>query len=110
MRAGQLRHRITAQTVTTAADAAGQPIETWADWLISEPAELIETGGAETLRGQQIDATATHLVRVRYRAAWQDSGERRRIVFGARIIGVTNVRDVDGRRRELWITGAEVKA
>jgi len=106
MRAGTLRHRITIQTATFAPDAAHQPIPTWAAWLSNEPAEVLETAGAETVRGLQVSATATHLVRVRYRTGLT---ERMRIVWETRTLGILNVRDVDGRRRELWISCREAK-
>jgi len=106
MRAGTLRHRITIQQATTSPDAAGQPIATWSDWLPNEPAEVLETAGAETVRGVQVSATATHVVRVRFRDGY---GEQLRIVWGTRILGVVNARDVDGRRRELWISAREGK-
>ena len=106
MRAGTLRHRVTFQTDAGTADAAGQVIESWGATLTNEPAEVIETGGAETVRGQQVDATATHLVRVRYRTTIT---EQMRIVWGTRTLGIVNVRDVDGRRRELWIAAREIK-
>lgn len=106
MRAGTLRHRITIQSATEAADAAGQLIRTWSAWLEHEPAEVLETAGAETVRGLQVSANATHLVRIRYRA---DVTETKRIVWGTRTLGIVNVRDVDGRRRELWISCEEIK-
>lgn len=106
MRSGTLRHRITLQQDAGTADSAGQVIENWSTWLANEPAEVIETGGSESLRGQQIDATATHVVRIRYRTGVT---ERLRIVWGTRVLGIVNVRDIDGRRRELWITAREVK-
>lgn len=106
MRAGTLRHRITVQSATDAADAAGQLIRTWSAWLSNEPAEVIETTGGETIRGRQVSAEATHLVRVRYRSGY---GETKRIVWGTRTLGILHVRDVDGRGRELWIQAREEK-
>lgn len=106
MRAGTLRHRITVQQDAGVEDGSGQVLESWTAWLVNEPAEVVETGGAESLRGQQIDATATHVVRVRYRAGLD---ERKQIVWGTRTLGIVNVRDIDGRRRELWITARERK-
>jgi len=104
MRAGTLRHRITIQTATEAPDAAGQLIRTWSAWLSNEPAEVQETAGAETVRGLQVAAEATHLVRVRFRTGITSE---HRILWGSRVLGIVNVRDVDGRRRELWISCRE---
>jgi len=106
MRAGQLRHRITIQQDTGSEDAAGQVVESWAAWLSNEPAEVIETGGAERVFGQQVDATATHVVRIRYR---EGVTEQMRIVWGGRLLGISNARDRDGRRRELWISCKALK-
>jgi len=106
MQSGRLRHRIDFQTNAGTADAAGQVVDSWSDTYTNEPAEVIETGGAEALFGHRIDATATHVVRCRYRAGLS---EEMQIVWGSRTLGIVNVRDYDGRRRELWITCREVK-
>jgi SPP1 family predicted phage head-tail adaptor len=106
MRSGMLRHRINLQTATQTPDAAGQLSPTWSTTYANEPAEVIETGGGEAVRGQQIDATATHLVRIRYRAGIT---ELMRIVWGTRTLNVINARDLDGRRRELWVACKESK-
>jgi head-tail adaptor len=106
MQAGRLRHRITIERDAGTADAAGQVIASWQTWLANEPAEVIETGGAEKLRGFTIDATASHVVRLRYRDGLH---ERLRCRWGARILGIVNARDIDGRGREAWLMCEELK-
>lgn len=104
MRAGTLRHRITIQSATEAKDAAYQTIRTWSAWLSNEPAEVLETDGAETVRRLQVTAGSTHVVRIRYRSGVTT---RHRILWGSRVLGIVNARDLDGRRRELWISCLE---
>jgi SPP1 family predicted phage head-tail adaptor len=107
MQAGRLRHRIDVDQNVGTEDAAGQLIPSWEAWLENEPAEVIESGGAESLRGFAIAATATVIVRVRYRAGYE---EEMRIRFGSRVFGIVNVRDIDGRSRELWLSCQERKS
>lgn len=108
MRAGSLRHRVTLQSRTRAAASDGELIATWSAALSNEPAEVIETSGGETLRGLQVDANATHLVRTRFRPT-AIGDETHRFVWGSRTLNVINVRDIDGRRRELWWQCREAK-
>lgn len=104
MRAGSLRHRITIQQATSTPDAAGQPIPTWATWLANEPAEVLQTDGAEAIRKLQVVAGATHAVRIRYRTGVLTT---LRIIWEGRTLGIVGARDIDGRRRELWISCKE---
>ncbi len=100
MQAGRLRHRIEIEQDIGVADASGQVVPNWQVWRAREPAEVIQTGGAETLRGHAIQATATHVVRVRFREGYH---EKMRLLWGTRTLGVVSVRDIDGRREELWL-------
>jgi len=100
MQAGRLRHRIDIEQNVGQTDSAGEVIPDWQTWLANEPAEVIQTGGTESLRGHSIQATATHIVRVRFREGFH---EEMRIRWGARILGVVSARDIDGRRQEIWL-------
>jgi len=108
MRVGNLRHRITIEENTPTEDAAGQPIESWStlDGFSNVPAEVMETGGSETLRGKQVSATATHVVRLRYAPGVTTE---HRITWEGRTLNIEQARNPDGRRIELWLECTEAK-
>ena len=64
VRAGALRHRINLQSRATTVDAAGQAIGSWSTYRTCF-AEVIYKGGAETVRGQQVDAQYSAVIRIR---------------------------------------------
>jgi len=106
VRSGRLRHRITIKQDAGTADAAGQVVESWSAFRASVPAEVIETGGREALFGQAIDATATHMIIIRYDSSVT---EQMQVTWGTRTLGIINARDKDGRRKEMWLTCRELK-
>lgn len=63
---GPMDRSITIQSKTEARDAAGQPIETWAD-LATVDAEWIPQSGREFWGARQINAEATATFRIHYR-------------------------------------------
>jgi len=68
--AGDLRHRITLQAPTDAADSAGQMIPDWADtetivWGLYE-----QTGGSEVQVGEQVRSFITGMVTIRANSAF----------------------------------------
>lgn len=113
MRSGTLRHRITIQQSTPSRNDDGEPIDSWSNLAANEPAEVIETSGGETIRGIQVEATATHMIRIRFRPAIADiAAEQLQAIWidrSNRVLGVINARDVDGRRRELWLQAKAIK-
>ncbi len=113
MQAGRLRHQVTIQQSTPSQNSDGEQVDSWAASLTKEPAEVIEVAGGETVRGIQIEATATHLVRIRFRSSIADgSAEQMRMLWvdrSNRVLGIVYCRDVDGRRRELWLQAKAIK-
>lgn len=104
MKAGELRHKVTLQQMSTTRDSFGAVVETWADvatvWAAIEPA-----GGRETLAGQEVTAEVTHRVRIRYRA---DVTPEMRANFQGRVFDIQAVLNVDGRGRELHLLCKEM--
>lgn len=106
---GAYRSRVTVQAPgAPAADGDGGYTETWVDglpatWAVSLGAAGT-TGGESAMQGTTI-TTATHLVRGRYRA---DVTTHTRLVLGARLFNVLQVRDVDERHRVLELICTEV--
>lgn len=82
MQAGKLRHRVQLQEHTTAFNASGDVVETWATvatlWAAVEPLQ-----GRELFTAQAIDARLTHRVTLRYR---DDVTASQRILFDSRIL------------------------
>lgn len=64
MAAGKYNQRVTIQAATEADGTDGQPIETWAD-VATRWASVNPVGGDERMRGRQLVAEVTHLVRLR---------------------------------------------
>lgn len=95
--AANMRHRITLQTATEAADGAGQMVQTWANTLTGEPADYTPTIGGEVLRGKQVEAGISAVFIVRFRESTYTPQQR--IVFDGTNYGIVHVRPVDGGRR-----------
>ncbi len=76
--AGDLRHRITLQKPTEAADDAGQPIPTWSDvttvWGCYE-----QTGGGEVVVGEQVRSFIQGMVTIRANPAFSTPKRRLKI-------------------------------
>ena len=104
MRSGDLRHRITLQTFTTAPDSYGEPIKTWSDlatvWAAVEP-----LSGREFFEAQRTNAETTYRVRIRYRA---DVVPTLRIAYAGKTLEIQAVIDVGERRRELHLMCREI--
>lgn len=67
MDAGRLRHRVTVTKAVEVGDGHHGFDESSLIVAIRIPAEVLPLSGAALLRAQQIDARATHMVRVRFR-------------------------------------------
>lgn len=103
MRAGQLRHRVTLQSVTRTDDEGGGYSEAWADdatvWAAVEPLE-----GTEALRGMALTATVTHRIWLRYR---EGVTAAMRVQHDGRTFNVRSVIDPEERHRELVLLAEE---
>lgn len=105
MRAGPLRHRVTVQSSSSAADGFGQPQPTWGSvgeyWANVEP--LV---GREAERARQVRADATHRVTMRIPVTITTA---HRLVFeSTRTLNVAQVLNVGERDREQRLVCVEI--
>ncbi len=105
IQAGELNQRVTIQSCTEAADAAGQLIRTWSTWLAAVPVKVESVAGGEAIRGRQVSATATTLFTIRWVSGVTT---RMRLTYEGRTLGILRAGDPYGDRRELRIEAAEV--
>ena len=104
MRAGRLRKRIEIQTLTTAQDGYGEPVETWTTattvWGELTPS-MRATREAFAGVSQQRAARLTLEARIR----WLDdlSPSTTRLACAGKVYEVEAVMDPDGRQRELLL-------
>lgn len=103
MQAGKLRHRLTLQQSTDANNTRGEAIENWADeaniWGSIRP-----LSGREGFAANQMYASATHEIRIRYRAGVVP---KKRLKHGVRVFDIDAVLNVDERNRELVCIATE---
>ena len=110
VRAGQLRQRITLQQRATTTDDAGQVDNTWTT-ANTFSGSVLDKGGAEAIRGDQVSATTTAVVIMRtprndtmptpqMRVTYDDAGN-------SRTLNIESVQRRDGKQRELWLYCSE---
>ena len=95
---GSLRERVTIQSETRTADAAGGAVVTWSAlphapmvWARVEP--LL---GREALQAMQLKAPVSYRVTMRWR---DDITAAMRLVWGARVLNIRSIINPDERRR-----------
>ncbi len=108
MRAGDLRHRVTFQSRSIAADSFGAQSAVWSD-VATVSADISPLSGRELLAAQQINVEISHSITIRYQAqfAGPKAVAAMRIVYGDRIFNIHASIDPDERRRSLQITASE---
>lgn len=105
MRIGALDRRVTIQALSTAADAAGEPIETWTDvrtvWMGRR-----DMRAAERFAGQQTVAEVDTVFSARWAPATAEiRPETHRLVLDGRVYAVHGVAEI-GRREKVEIAAA----
>lgn len=104
MRSGELRNKIEIQQAESVRDKVGGIRKNWVTyatiWAAIEPLR-----GTEAMVAQQVKATLTHRVAVRY-----DSriSARHRVKFGSRILEINQVRNLSEQGRQLELICSEV--
>jgi len=93
MKAGQLRHRVTIQSRTTARDAHDDPIATWST-VVKVWASIEPLNARELILAQQVESNVTHKVTIRYRSGVTSA---MRVVFGSRTFEIDSVINTDER-------------
>lgn len=87
MRAGRMRHRITALRRQPSYDNLGHEQDPWKPIAVNYPAEVVELTGRELERFRQLEADVTIRITMRRSPAKQQD----RIQWGARILDVISV-------------------
>lgn len=103
MRAGKLRHRIQIQRPTHTRTGAGDKPITYST-VAKRWGEIVTTGGSETVEAQQVTASATHTVRIRY---YEGLTVGYRFLFGSRAFDINHIDNVEMRNEEQICTCTE---
>jgi SPP1 family predicted phage head-tail adaptor len=93
-----MRQRCTISNPVESIDSAGQPTVTWSTFLTNEPCEFIPTGGNESMRGRQLEASVKAVVTVRYRSGYNI---RQSLTLDGTRYGITHINPVGGINRYL---------
>ena len=101
--AGQLRHSVTLQDLTTTTDAYGGRVKTWTD-TATVKAKIQPLSGSELYAAMRLDSRITHKVVIRYVPGINPI---QRIKFGDRILNINAVINVEERNRWLEIMCTE---
>jgi SPP1 family predicted phage head-tail adaptor len=99
MRAGNLRHRVQTERLSTAPDGGGGYVESWVP-IAQVWAQVEALSGREYWQAMQVQSEARYRLRLRYQA---DLTAADRIVCGGAVLNIEHVADPDGRRRELEV-------
>jgi SPP1 family predicted phage head-tail adaptor len=96
-----MRHRITIQQPTETLDAYGEPIVTWNDYLVDEPASVLPVGGMEMIRGKQYEPSTTAVFTVRHRDGYDT---KMRVKHEGKYYGIIAIRKLDGMDRYMELS------
>lgn len=107
MRIGDLRQRVTIQTMTQGSDSSGGTTRTPSTLVSNLPASVLPLAGQEAVAAAQQRSELRTRVTIRYR---DDVSVKDRIVFGTRTLEIGSIADPDGRRWQLDLICAEVAA
>lgn len=104
MRAGSLRHLVSLQRYTESRSSDGGVTKTYSTYATVWAGFRTLSGGERT-SAQQVGATLTHEVTIRYRSGVHVD---HRILWGSRYFDIKDIRDVDERRKEIRMRVVEV--
>lgn len=111
LRAGQLNKRVTLEALTRTSDGGGGYTEAWGE--LGGPgrgkvwARVNALSGSEGYRAQQVQASLSHEVEIRYRP---DVTARARVSYGGRYLYVTAVLNPEERNERLRLLCEERQA
>lgn len=103
---GNKRHLFTLQTRSSALDSHGEDILSYTT-LAKAWGSLEAVSATEQLESQQIKATVTHKIMIRYGASYAGIAPQDRVILGTRTFDIVSVLDKDGRSHELELTVKE---
>ncbi|MEK4798058.1 phage head closure protein [Thermoactinomyces sp. FSL K6-2592] len=105
MNAGRLKHRVTLQEEVKTPDGGGGSVVTWQDvatvWASVEPLK-----GRELYAAQQVRATLTHKIIIRYRPDISVN-VKMRAVYNNRIFNITSVINEQESNKTLQLLAEE---
>ena len=104
MRAGKLRRLVSIEQPIRTADASGEMVATWSVFAANLYAEVTPLSGNEKLQAQQINASVTNKVTIRYLPGIDPA---MRVVYGTRNLQIVNVQNVNERDREIELLVVE---
>lgn len=99
LRAGQLRHRLTIQSRSTAVGTRGQSTEVWAD-VEKRWGQVESLAGNEAEKARQIVATATAKITMRAPRSYALTTEHR-VLFGSQVFGVGSISETAEYRDDI---------
>jgi len=102
--APRLKHRVDIEEPTT--PSTGETNPTYSALVRRVPAEVLETGGGERVRGRQIEAGIDAVITIRYRS---DVTPVMRLKYGSRYFNIVRAIDRTGRTRALELLCKEVQ-
>lgn len=101
-----MRELVTIQQEVVTRDSFGAEVNPWTDvatvWGSVRPGS---SGERFISAADQVQATITHTVRIRYRAGLNP---KQRLCWDGRFLGIQSVVDPDGRKRELVLLCLEI--
>ena len=111
MNAGDLRHRVTLQSLTETRDGANRVTgETWAAEASGIPAHIRPMTVNERMLAGQTASRSTHIIRIRYRSGVTAAMRLVDEESGTRVFEILGIRDLEERHREMLIDCIEVGA
>jgi|SRR5579883_384234 len=107
IRTGDLRHRVTLQSVSETPDSFGQPQETWSNvgtfWSYVKPLT-----GRELVQAKQIHALTTHSITLRYQPSTSFKATQR-LIYKGRTFNLLQVLNRDERNYLLEVLANEIE-
>jgi SPP1 family predicted phage head-tail adaptor len=104
---GTMRDQVTIQRYTKSRDPYGQEVQTWADLVTLQFADLHHVSGREAVVAKQMHAEATHKVVTRYVVEVKPQD---RILYKGRVFNILDANDVDELHKTYELLCTEVIA
>ena len=107
MNSGELRNKIVIKVQPTDQDGYGEKIEDTALWnnFITCWASILPISGREFFIAQQVNATVTTRIKIRYTSAITPG---MRVVFGEKVYDIKTVLDIEERHKEIHLMCEEL--
>ena len=106
MRAGRLDRRITLQSPAGSRDAVGERTTTWTD-VATVWAQVSPLSVRELLAAGQLQSETSHRIRIRHSSAVSAIDASWRVLYGARVLVIQGVRNIDEGNREIELLCSE---